>query len=363
MISHHNVIAQCLQMGQVTCSDYEKALAILPLYHSEFLHLSWYATGHALGTHWARTNLNTEVTGLVNLLHLPIFRQAEILLLPKFTMEAMLDAIARYELVEVLMVPAILNRLARDPLVSRYGLSSIRRFVSGAAPLPAETLRLLQEKFPNTGFKQGWGMTETCCCVTATDPAHYDFKYAETTGVILANTEIKFIDEAGVESEEGEILVRGPQCTMGYLNAPEETQNTFLPGGWLRTGDIGRMDGEGCLTIRGRNKDLIKVKGVGVSPAELEDVLMDHPKVQDVGVVGVPDTYSGEGPHAFVVLHADVDPSPQLAEELVQYVRDRRARPKWVKEVSFVKEIPRAGSGKLLRRQLQASIGMHVSKM
>ncbi|OAG34203.1 hypothetical protein AYO21_11648 [Fonsecaea monophora] len=339
MISHHNVIAQCIQMAQVTSPDSDKALAILPLYHSKSFF--W----HSL-----------IFTGLVNLLHLPIYRNAEILMLPKFTMESMLDAIVKYRLTEVLMVPPIIVRLLQEePVVSRYDLSSIRRFTSGSAPLPEDVLGMLQDKFPNTGFKQGWGMTETCCCITATDPAHYDFKYARTAGVILANTEIKILDGNGAEADEGEILVRGPQCTMGYLDNPEETRGTFLADGWLRTGDMGRMDADGCLTITGRIKDLIKVKGVGVAPAELEDVLMSHPHVQDVGVLGVPHSYKGEVPYAFVVLHKDVQPSRGLAEELIQHVRARKSRPKWVVGVSFVQAIPRGPNGKILRRQMQKS--------
>ncbi|KIW84912.1 hypothetical protein Z517_00300 [Fonsecaea pedrosoi CBS 271.37] len=295
-----------------------------------------------------------QFTGLVNLLHLPIYRNAEILMLPKFTMESMLDAIVKYRLTEVLMVPPIIVRLLQEePMVSRYDLSSIRRFTSGSAPLPEDVLGMLQDKFPNTGFKQGWGMTETCCCITATDPAHYDFKYARTAGVILANTEIKILDENGAEADVGEILVRGPQCTMGYLDNPEETRGTFLADGWLRTGDMGRMDAEGCLTITGRIKDLIKVKGVGVAPAELEDVLISHPHVQDAGVLGVPHSYKGEVPYAFVVLHKDVQPSRGLAEELIQHVRARKSRPKWVVGVSFVQAIPRGPNGKILRRQMQ----------
>lgn len=277
-------------------------------------------------------------------------------MLPKFKMESMLKAIEKYRLTEVLMVPPLLIRMAKDPIVAQYNVSCIRRFVSGSAPIPGEVLQLLKTKFPNTGFRQGWGMTESCCSLTATDPAHYDYKYASTAGVILANTEIKFLDENGVEAEQGEILARGPQCTMGYLDAPEATGSTFLEDGWLRTGDVGTIDADGCMRITGRIKDLIKVKGVSVSPVELEDVLLKHPKVQDVGVLGVRDDYSGEVPHAYVLLRQEVQASRAIAEELLQFGRERVAPAKRVRSVSFVDDIPRGGNGKLLRRQLQAIV-------
>lgn len=283
--------------------------------------------------------------------------------MPKFKMESMLNAIEKYQLTEVLMVPPLLFRMAKDPLVTQYDLSCIRRFVSGSAPIPGDVLRLLKTRFPNTGFRQGWGMTESCCSLTATDPAHYDYKYAPTAGIILANTEIRFLDENGAETEHGEILARGPQCAMGYLDAPEATASTFLQDGWLRTGDVGTIDADGCMRITGRIKDLIKVKGVGVSPVELEHVLLRHPSVQDVGVLGVRDDYSGEVPHAYILLQDGVLTSPVMAEELLQYVRERVAPSKRVRSVSFVDDIPRGGNGKLLRRQLQAMVANSKPKL
>lgn len=164
--------------------------------------------------------------------------------------------------------------------------------------------------------------------------------------------------EAGVD-EVGEILAKGPQVVMGYLDNEEATRETFdCYGGWLRTGDLGSVDENGIVTIHDRIKEMIKVKAIAVAPAELEDCLLGNGKVQDVAVVGVPDTYSGEVPKAFVVLREKSDEGGGdggkiIGEELMRYVRERKTRVKWVQEVEIVEEIPKSASGKILRKVLR----------
>jgi 4-coumarate--CoA ligase len=138
MIAHQNVIAQCLQIMPITPSDLKRILAVLPSFH---------------------------ITGLVHALHLPVLLNAEVIMLPSFTMKSMLDTVVEYQLKELLLVPPILIRLVRDPIVDEYDLSFLRRFSSGAAPLSEEIIQLLKKKFPQTGFKQGYGMTESCSCI------------------------------------------------------------------------------------------------------------------------------------------------------------------------------------------------------
>ncbi len=140
---------------------------------------------------------------------------------------------------------------------------------------------------------------------------------------------------------------------MGYLNNPKATFETFDSDGWLHTGDQGFIDDEGFLTITDRIKEMIKVKGIGVAPAELEDLLLGHFKVEDVAVLGVQDEYSGEKPKAFVVLKKGVTGGKEVEKELIGYVRERKARHKWVTEVGFVEAIPKSASGKILRRVLR----------
>ena len=141
---------------------------------------------------------------------------------------------------------------------------------------------------------------------------------------------------------------------MGYLNNPKATAETFDSEGWLHTGDQGIIDEEGMLTITDRIKEMIKVKGIGVAPAELEDVLLGHPKVEDVAVMGVKDDYSGELPKAYVVLKGGQKGSKEIEAELKHYVKERKVRHKHVDGgIEFLPVIPKSASGKILRRVLR----------
>ncbi|EME42697.1 hypothetical protein DOTSEDRAFT_81489 [Dothistroma septosporum NZE10] len=329
MIAHQNVIAQCLQVMQITPSDHKRVLAVLPSFH---------------------------ITGLVHVLHLPLLINASVYFLPQFTMKLMLDAIVEYKIPELLLVPPLIIRLVRDPLVEKYDLSFIKRFSSGAAPMSDEIIQLLQKRFPNTGFKQGYGMTESCSCITAHPPWFYDFSYAKTVGTVCASTTVKIIKEDGKEAEvgePGEICAKGPQIVMGYLNNPEATKETFDEEGYLHTGDQGSIDENGIITILDRIKELIKVRGIGVAPAELEDLLLGHDKVEDVAVMAIQDDYSGEVPKAYIVAKPGQEPGQELGRELLKFVKEKKVRYKAVKEIEFIAEIPKSGSGKILRRMLR----------
>lgn len=331
MISHGNVMGQCFQIRQLTPSTLRRILAVLPLFH---------------------------ITGLVHQLHLPILLNANVYMLPAFTMEAMLQTVQDYKLEEMLLVPPIIIRMVRDKkTLAKYDLSSLKRFSSGAAPLSAEILQLLEKTFPGTGFKQGYGMTESCSCITAHPPENYAYSYAFRVGSIVANTEVKIVDvDTGKEcglNEPGEIWAKGPQVVMGYLNNEKASRETFDKDGFLHTGDIGSIDEENFITITDRLKEMIKVKGIGVAPAELEDLLLGHDDVEDVAVLGIGDDYSGERPKAFVVLKDKSGDVEGKAKGLIQYVKDKKVRHKWVVEIELVDEVPKSGSGKILRRLLR----------
>jgi acyl-CoA synthetase (AMP-forming)/AMP-acid ligase II len=282
-------------------------------------------------------------------------------------MDSMLQAVQDYQVKEMHLVPPIIIRMLRDEkTVSKYDLSSVRRFHSGAAPLSDEILQLLKKKFPQTGFRQGYGMTESCACITRHPPEKYDYKYAFRVGTIVASTEVKIVAqgtgrECGL-NEEGEIWARGPQIAMGYLNNEKATRETFDQDGFLHTGDIGRIDEEGLISIVDRMKEMIKVKGIGVAPAELEDLLLGHPDVEDVAVLGIADEWAGERPKAYVVLAAKAKNEPRRAgRRLIKYVQQKKVRHKWVVEVECIDEIPKSASGKILRRTLRdmAKKGQH----
>lgn len=285
---------------------------------------------------------------------------AEVYLMRKFSLEVMLDAVSKYEPRELCLVPPIIIQLAKSPLVDNYDLSSIRRFFSGAAPLSDGILQVLQERFPQTGFKQGYGLTESCSAITLHAPGMFGYENAGFGGKLVANTEIKICSvedgrELGVE-ETGEILARGPQITEGYLDNPQATISTFDEDGWLHTGDVGRMNKDGWLIVSDRIKDLIKVNGIGVAPAELEDLLLTHDQVDSCAVIGTPDDYTGEKPLAYVALKSANRSSEEkeaIGAELLQLVRKRRARHKWLSEIRFVPSIPKSPTGKILKRQLR----------
>ena len=173
---------------------------------------------------------------------------------------------------------------------------------------------------------------------------------------MVSNTEVKIIDpdsgkECGLD-EPGEIWARGPQVVMGYLNNDKATRETFDKDGFLHTGDIGSIDKENFITITDRLKEMIKVKGIGVAPAELEDLLLGHPDVVDVACLGIADDYSGERPKAYVVIQQGKDAN-ETGKKLIQYVKDKKVRHKWLVEVEAIEEIPKSASGKILRRILR----------
>ena len=298
-------------------------------------------------------------------------------------MESMLSAIETHRPSEILLVPPILLRMVRDPIVSKYDLSSVARLSSGAAPLSLELIEQLAVKFPRTaepsqygsaGLKQGYGMTESCSCITAF-PLHRvtGYQYGNSVGEIVSNTEVKIVKEDGTEGgvdEAGEIWARGPQITMGYLGNEKATRETFDSDGYLHTGDWGMVDKDGMVWILDRIKgstfiswllddsltvvtDMIKVKGHQVAPAELEDLLLGHGLVEDCAVIGIPDEWSGEVPKAFIVPKPGVSKDKRVARAIMRFVQESKIRYKWLKEVELVNEIPKSSSGKILKKNLR----------
>lgn len=278
-------------------------------------------------------------------------------MLPEFTIVKFLDAIVQYRITDLTLVPSIVIRLVNDPIVNDYDLNSVKRIACGAAPLGPEVIQLLEKKMPWTGFRQSYGMTESCCCLSTHPPEFYSYKYADKGGTLLASTIVKIVDvDTGKElgtNEVGHILAKGPQIAMGYLDNEQETAETFGADGFLSTGDVGSIDEQGFIRIVDRIKEMIKVKGQQVAPADLENVLLGNPHVKDCAVLGIPDSYSVERPKAFIVLKDHIQPSVDVGHGLMEFVKERRIRYKWLKEVEFINEIPKSPSGKILRRLLR----------
>uniref|UniRef100_A0A914EH47 Uncharacterized protein n=1 Tax=Acrobeloides nanus TaxID=290746 RepID=A0A914EH47_9BILA len=251
-----------------------------------------------------------------------------------------------------MLVPPILVFLAKNPIVDKYDLSSVEFIMSGAAPAGKDLIEGVYKRLPNVRFiTQAYGMTE---CGMASHVPILNKEHYAASGRLLSNFEQKIVDiETGQElprNKVGEVYIRTPSNMLGYLNKPEATAECLSSDNWYKTGDLGYLDDDGWLYIVDRLKELIKVKGLQVAPAELEDLLLSYPDVQDCAVIGVPDAKSGEVPKAFVVKK-----NPNLTEQQVyDWVKSKLAPYKWLQGgVEFVDEIPKSAAGKILRRFLR----------
>jgi acyl-CoA synthetase (AMP-forming)/AMP-acid ligase II len=290
--------------------------------------------------------------GLALMLCAPLRLGATIVTFPLPQLEPLLDLIAARRVTHVAVPPQLIDALATDPRVAERDLSSLLLVTTGGAHVPADAEQSLSERLGCVA-RQGYGMTECTCTISAplirpSTPG--------TAGWLVPGTEARLIDpDTGADAERGEpgeLWVRGPQVMQGYHGLPDETAATITPDGWLRTGDLVAIRDDGQLEIRDRLKELIKVKGASVAPAEIELVLRQHPAVRDAGVVGVPDDVRGEAPIAFVTLGAPAEPA-----ELEEFAAARLAGYKRPREVVVVDELPRLLTGKLLRRALRERAG------
>lgn len=260
-------------------------------------------------------------------------------------------------------VPPIIILMTKNAqALKSFDLSCVSSIFTGAAPLGAETAGELQTLFPSWKIRQGYGMTETCTVVSSSS---CDDIWFGSAGSLLPGYEAKVVTVEGVEvtgyDQPGELLVRSPSVVIGYLNNPKANAETFVDG-FCRTGDevvVRRSpNGHEHIFIVDRIKELIKVKGLQVAPAELEAHLLAHRAVADVAVIPVPDDAAGEVPKAFVVKSANAggleDSDRIIAREIQKHVEEHKARHKWLKGgVEFIDVIPKSPSGKILRRLLR----------
>ncbi|SFR30157.1 Acyl-CoA synthetase (AMP-forming)/AMP-acid ligase II [Lentzea waywayandensis] len=253
----------------------------------------------------------------------------------------LLDVIARRRVTVAYAVPSVLAELALHPDVERYDTSALRLVFSGGAPLPLDVAKTCAERL-GVPVVQGYGMTEAGCTCAPPDGEPIT---PGSIGRPLPDTETRFINpDTGAEGESGEIWVRGPQVSPGYLVEPGVVVPFTDAEGWLDTGDLGRRDERGYVTITGRRKQVIKYKGYQVAPSELEEVLLTHPNVVDAVVVGVPDDLAGELPKAFVVLNR-----PVALAGVAAYVAAKVAAHKKIRLIEAVDRIPRSAMGKVPR--------------
>uniref|UniRef100_A0A914BUT6 Uncharacterized protein n=1 Tax=Acrobeloides nanus TaxID=290746 RepID=A0A914BUT6_9BILA len=250
-----------------------------------------------------------------------------------------------------MLLPPALLFLAKDPIVDKYDLSSLELVITGGASAGKDLIEEVCKRLPNIKYiVQAYGMTEATCTHL---PILNNIQHA-SVGKLVSNLEQKIIDlETGNElpiGQIGEICIKSPANMMGYFNNPMATEECLDSENWYKTGDIGYLDEEGFLYVVERKKELIKVAGFQVAPTELEDVLMSKSDVRDCAVIGVPDEIKGEVPKAFIVKK-----NPNLTEQqVIEYVKEKLSSYKWLQGgVEFVQEIPKAPSGKVLRRILR----------
>ncbi|XP_049841550.1 uncharacterized protein LOC126291873 isoform X1 [Schistocerca gregaria] len=280
---------------------------------------------------------------------------AKLVTLPKFEPQLYLDVLAKHKPQLLFLVPPMVLFLGGHPMVQRRHLESVRFVVSGAAPAGQMDIdRFLERASPATSFVQAYGLTEAAPCVLNSERTT---KKQTTVGKPLPNTSVKVVDVETSRvlgpNQPGEIVTKGPQVMLGYYNNAKATAETLSADGWLRTGDIGYYDADSDFYIVDRIKELIKVKGFQVPPAELEEILRSHPAVEEAAVVGVPDERSGEVPRAYVVLKKKAQQvvTPQDVAKFVDAkVADYK---KLAGGVHFIDAIPKNPSGKILRRVLK----------
>jgi len=260
---------------------------------------------------------------------------------------------------------AFMALLAR-PDATAEDFASFRLISSGGAPLPPAVVESFRARTGGLYLANGYGLTE-CTAPCASVPPGAEAPVDPESGTLAVGvpgpgTMVRIVDDGGAEvpfGEHGEIAVSGPMVVPGYWGRPEESA-AALPGGELRTGDIGFMDADGWLYVVDRKKDMINASGFKVWPREVEDVLYTHPAVREAAVVGVPDSYRGENVKAYVSLRPGVRAAP---DELVAWCRERLAAYKYPREVEVLGELPKTATGKILRRELRAAAGQRPDRV
>jgi len=323
-LSHRNLVVnvdQVIQAGDVRAG--EVTAAFLPFFH---------------------------IYGMTVLMNVHLAGGGALVTMPRFDLELFLRISQDHKARRMWIVPPVALALAKHPIVDTYDLSSIEQVFSGAAPLGAEVSDAVAKRLDCISV-QGFGMTELSP-VSHTTPLGKP--KSGSSGTALPNTICRIVDpESGADlpvGKEGELWIKGPQVMKGYLNNEKATKETLTPDGWLKTGDIAYIDEDGYMFIVDRLKELIKFKGFQVAPAELEATLVAMDGITDAAVIGLPDDEAGELPVAFVVAGtpapSEADIKAHLAKTLSSY--------KQVHRVTFVDEIPKSASGKILRRVLKA---------
>ncbi|MET0360473.1 MAG: AMP-binding protein, partial [Sphingobium sp.] len=325
MLTHQNLTANARQSNAIDphAGDAERVIGVLPFFH---------------------VFANTTV------LNRTIARGGEIVMLPRFDAGQALAAIRRTRATAMPGVPTMYQALLDHPDLARTDFSSLRVCVSGGAAL-SPALKARFEAATGARLVEGYGLTESSGVVSANPYAGEG--RAGSIGQPVPGTRVKLVDKSDPhrpvpDGEPGEILVSGPQIMLGYWRRPDATADALIDG-WLRTGDVGRIDADGFISVVDRIKDMIAVGGFKVFPSVVEDLLYRHPAVRDAIVIGVPDAYHGEMPKAFVTLHPGAEAT---ADALMGWLNPQLGKHERVIAVEIRESLPRTMIGKLSRKEL-----------
>ncbi len=326
MMTHFNLVSNAIMNAQwFAWTENDEVMGVTPFYHT-----------------WGPTVCINSV----------FYVGATVYIMSHFEPEECLELIQRERITIFYGVTSLWQIFINHPSIRKYDLSSLRYVKAGGMPVLSE-VKNEWERITGVPLVPGYGLTEASPeCMN--NPLHR--VKVGTIGIPIMDTQARVVhvDQGNAlpPGKEGELLVRGPQVMKGYWKRPEETERT-LEKGWLHTGDIVAMDEEGYFHFVERFKDMIKYKGYGVFPAELEDLLLQHHAVRECSIVGKPDTIAGEIPLAFVVLKDGQKTTP---EELIEFCHERIAPYKRIREVRFIDQLPKTPVGKILKRKLRELI-------
>eukprot|EP00934_Nitzschia_sp_Nitz4_P002863 Nitzschia sp. Nitz4//scaffold22_size323478//222427//224396//NITZ4_000563-RA/size323478-augustus-gene-0.209-mRNA-1//1//CDS//3329543103//2853//frame0 len=280
----------------------------------------------------------------------------------RFDLQLFCEMVQEHKPKRAHLVPPIILGLGKHPMIDNYDFSSLDFIVCGAAPLALET-ELAASNRLGCNIKQAWGMSELSPIGTCNPDDNYK---PSSVGPVVASSYAKVVDEEGNSlgpHEDGELCIKGPQVMMGYLDDPENTAACLSPTGWLRTGDVAYYDEDGYFFITDRKKELIKVKGFQVAPAEMEALLLTNDKIIDAAVIQIPDEMAGELPRAYVVLRDQSQATEETRKEIYDWVKEQVVHYKRLDGgIEFVEAIPKSASGKILRRELRDALKEEMAK-
>ncbi|MDG6985720.1 MAG: long-chain fatty acid--CoA ligase [Nitrososphaerota archaeon] len=327
MLTHYNLVSNAVYASALfPVTERDISLCVLPLFH---------------------------IYGLTVTMNSTLSAGAAMVLLPSFHVDEVMKTIQGQKVTIFSGAPAMYIAINSRPDAKKFNLHSVRACLSGGSALPPAVRRKFIE-LTGGNLVEGYGLSETSP-ITHCNPVSEGVVKDGSIGPPFTETDAKIVDVANRDKvlgpgEVGELAVKGPQVMKGYWNQKSET-DSVLKDGWFLTGDIAKMDQDGYFYIVDRKKDMINVGGLKVYPREVEDVLFENPDVKEAGVIGVPDSFSGEVVKAFVVLK---DPAKKVSEkDVISYCETKLAKYKVPKTVEFVQELPKTLIGKVLRRKLR----------